>query len=88
MKYIVLTGALAIALCTGACEAEDNKPKPDAQVAAGQAAQGASCLKHIDLGDSDEKSVTSVGVMDAGQNYDASTGFPNVVKSDSDMDVQ
>ena len=89
MKYVVLAGALAFSLCAGVCEAEETKM----QGASGQAAATgakASCgvLKHIDLGDDHEESITTVGTMSQGQNYDGNTGFPNVVKSDGDMNLE
>ena len=90
MKYVVLAGVLAFTLCAGLCEAEDGKGK--VENTSGPTAAGKACnstgLKHIDLGDDNERPVNQVGVMSPGQNYDDSTGFPNIVKSDSDMDLQ
>lgn len=89
MKYMVLAGALAFSLCAGVCEAEDSKAQgASGQTAAVEASGSRGGLKHIDLGDDHEDSVNSVGTMSAGQNYDDNTGFPNVVKSDGDMNLQ
>ena len=85
MKYVVLAGALAFALSTGICEAAGDKPKvAPGSTAVSQESGEKIGSKHIDLG---EEPVTSVGVMDKGQNYSANTGFPRVVKSDSDMEL-
>ncbi len=85
MKYVVLTGALALALCTGICEAADEKAKVTSDPAAvTQKSDANGGLKHIDLGD---EPVTRVGTMSEGESYSENTGFPNVVKSDGDMDI-
>ena len=89
MKYVILAGALAFSLCTGVCEAEEGK----AEGSSGQAgvvavSDSQKKLKHIDLGDDHEDTVTSVGTMSEGQNYDGNTGFPNVVRSDGDMNLE
>ena len=85
MKYVVLAGALTLALCTGICEAADEKAKASSDSAAvAQKSDANGGLKHIDLG---EEPVTRVGTMSDGQNYSENTGFPNVVKSDGDMDL-
>lgn len=89
MKYAILAGALAFVLCAGVCEAENGKMKSGSASAAANAAPCCpSGTRHIDLGDDNEKPVTSVGVMSEGQNYDGNTGFPNVVKSDANMNVE
>jgi len=88
MRYMALAGALAFALYAGICGAEDESDKSSSgAVAVTRDAASPSNLKHIDLGDNSQEPVTRVGVMDPGQSYDGSTGLPNVVESDSDMDT-
>lgn len=93
MKYAVLMGALAFTLCAGVCEAEDDKTKNvSGAVATSEETRGGTELKHIDVGDDSdtraEEPVTQVGVMSPGESYNPNTGFPDVVQSDSDMDLR
>jgi hypothetical protein len=88
MRYAVLAGALAFTLCAGVCEAEDGKVEnaSEAAVVTEEAGSGAG-LKHIDVGETPEEPVTRVGVMSEGESYNSNTGFPDVVESDSEMEI-
>jgi predicted nucleic acid-binding Zn-ribbon protein len=44
-------------------------------------------VKHIDRENDDDQDVAQVGVMSPGQSYDENSGFPDVVDSDSSMDL-
>ncbi|GEM_PF-3738985 len=86
MKYVVSAIVLALVLCAGICSGADENVKvaPDSTVVTQKTNTNAG-VKNIDLG---EEPVTRVGVMPQGQNYGGNTGFPSVVKSDGDMDLQ
>jgi len=96
MRYMVLAGVLAFALCAGVCEAEDGKVKNASTVitvkTVEEETESGAGLKHIGLGDNPEdraeEPVAEVGVMSPGESYDENTGFPDVVESDSDMELQ
>ena len=107
MKCMVMAGAIAFALCSGICEAEELKnegvsgasavtqeqkeesvsaaPAVKQEVSIGK--ETAAEVKHLDRENDDDQDVAQVGVMSPGQSYDESSGFPDVVKSDSDMDL-
>ncbi len=90
MRSVALAGVLALALTAGVCGAEDYSNSDDAALqtktaVAHESEEGAG-IKHIDEGDVDTP-VTRVGVMQDGQSYDDDTGMPDMVNSDSDMEL-
>lgn len=97
MKYAVLAGALAFALCAGICEAEDGKVKAASTAVAAETAEfeegtgNGTGLKNIDLGDDSEdrleEPAAQVGIMSPGESYNENTGIPDVTESDSDMEM-
>lgn len=89
MKYIALAGAIAFALTSGVCEAEEAVKSNDSASQAKNVSQGPSKSGFpIHFNDDDDTPVTRVGVMSDGQSYDDNTGMPDMVRSDSDMDLQ
>jgi len=91
MRNLVLTGALACALCAGAVAEEDIKPKgtsPASQTVIFEEA-GGSGEKALDEGGPDKNIYTNDGgVDDAGtmppyESYDENTGLPDTVPSDT-----
>lgn len=93
MKYAVLMGALAFMLYGGVCEAENGKVENapvDAEVS--EEVEEGTGLRHIDVGDDSdsrvEEPVSQIGVMSPGESYDENTGLPDVVESDSSMEIQ
>ncbi|MFH1190507.1 MAG: hypothetical protein V1682_07470 [Candidatus Omnitrophota bacterium] len=96
MRYAVLAGALAFVLCSGICYAEDAEAGNGTEAGAvavvaedesGSAAAGSDVGCHIDTEEGVEEPVDRVGVMSPGQSYDENTGLPDVVESDSSMDM-
>lgn len=92
MKYMVLAGVLAFALCAGICEAEAGKVKDASTAAVEEETENGTGLKHIDAGDNPEdrleEPVTQVGIMNPGESYNDNTGLPDVTESDSDMELE
>lgn len=93
MKYMVLAGAIYLfVLCSGICGARDlNDESVSGTSAVTQEAPGDeeadAGVVHLDRVYDDDEDVAQVGVMSPGQSYDENTGFPDVVPSDSNMDL-
>ena len=93
MKCMVLAGAIYLfALCSGICGAQDlndesvSGTSAETQETPGDEEADAGVM-HLDRVYDDDQDVAQVGVMSPGQSYDENTGFPNVVQSDSDMEL-
>jgi len=91
MKNLIMTGALACALCTGVYAEEDVKGKgtdPASQTVVFEEA-GASEPKSIETGNPRnpdyprDGGVDDSGAMPPYESYDPNTGLKNVVPSDS-----
>jgi hypothetical protein len=90
MRFLVLTGALACALCAAVYAEEDVKGKPASP--AGQTVvfeeAGGSGEREIETGPARSRQPNDGGVDDAGvmpsyETYDDTTGLPDYVPSDS-----
>ena len=94
MKYLILTGVLACALCAGVCGAEEDikgkgasPASPASQTVVFEEA-GGSGERAIDTGPvknryPNDGGVDDSGAMPADESYDENTGLPNSVPSDS-----
>lgn len=86
MKYLIWMLALALTLCVGVCKAEDAKvvSTEGNVVVTEQEIDSEEGVKNIDP----DEEADRMGAMSPGQSYDENTGLPDVVESDSDMDLQ
>ncbi|MBN2453487.1 MAG: hypothetical protein JXB40_04420 [Candidatus Omnitrophica bacterium] len=80
MRCVVLAAAMLFALCANACSVEN--------IGASSSEKRALAYDEVVSESEDaEEPVSRVGVMNPGQIYDGNTGFPNIVDSDADMDI-
>lgn len=92
MKHISILITFACILISGLCDAQDSaKPQPKASQPIAQAQPEPRDLQDDDKANYDDtdkdRPVTNVGVMHDGQSYDEEDGLPDMVDSDSDMEI-
>lgn len=89
MRYVALAGALVFMLFTGRCEAQGLAENISAESAAAEEGMDED-LNPLDPDYNEDPGgpVDQVGVMSPDESYDENTGMPDVVDSDSSMDVE